>query len=351
MAKPTKTPSWATSGTKTEPSSGQKAAGFAVAAKWAAQHANWILGNISDWIDWLNSGYLTRSGLTDRTPVFATTDRDGRARHYLGPEGYIMGPAIQETYVWAPVNSGANASHGAAIGGAQMTAKAISGGLVRVMPPSATAPALGAPRARLKILSGGAQDEANISAAQGANGATIGDLDNQCAVLETELCFESDQQIAAYCGFSEDGYSGGYSAAALNETGKAFVHFRADYNSPATETTWHCVVGDGTNITAVDSGVSSVMTEFSTFRIEYHGANTPLGVDNSDAPVVRFFINGVLEATISDGSVPTMSDLSTSGFSPGVSHGSVAGADAECDLWVGPMKVACTARLAGNVPA
>lgn len=299
----------------------------------------------------VEAGLFTRPALADDSPVIATTDRDGRIRNFTDPNGYWCGPAVQQQYLWGPVNSGGDAAHGTVIGPPHLSAKAISGGLVRIMTPSASAPALGASRARLRILSGGTQDEAGITAINGANGSMIGDLDDQCIVMEVDASLVGNhQQIGAYIGLHEDGYSGGYSAAGFNETNRAFAHFKADYNSPATSVVWQCAAGDGSAITTVSTSISTNMTEFSTFRIEYHGANTPVGVANATAPVVRFFIDGARVAEITSANVPRNADAAK-GISPGVSVGSVAGASGQVDFWVGPMKLAFSTRLAGNIPA
>lgn len=56
MAKPTYGPLWATSGDRVPPTSGKRASGFKPSERPAAQLVNDILGNLGDWIAWLEDG-------------------------------------------------------------------------------------------------------------------------------------------------------------------------------------------------------------------------------------------------------------------------------------------------------
>lgn len=61
--KPSTLPTWATTGgTTLEPSSGQKAAGFAVGTKPPARWMNWLLKNLADWIGYVNAPVGTGAG-------------------------------------------------------------------------------------------------------------------------------------------------------------------------------------------------------------------------------------------------------------------------------------------------
>ncbi len=76
----------------------------------------------------------------------------------------------------------------------------------------------------------------------------------------------------------------------------------------STDTNWFMSV-DGGSPTRTDTGVPPVVNVFQTLRVEYFGANTPIGVANSTAPVARFYIDDVLEGEISDANVPDSSDF------------------------------------------
>jgi hypothetical protein len=157
---------------------------------------------------------------------------------------------------------------------------------------------------------------------------------------------DRDQQVAIFAGLQSDGY---INAAGSVEGvgGTDYAHFRSDYNGGSTELTWFCVCGDNGVDTAVDSTVSIVATEFSVFRVELHGANTPKGVANTTSAVCLFFIDGVLVATITDANVP--SDSAVLGL--GAHINSVAGASGQSDLFLGTMKLAWNGLLDPDVPA
>src|SRR6266576_1419009 len=55
MAKPTADTKWAASATKTEPSSGQKDAGWVVGQKPPAQWHNWWQDAVDQWVKWLSA--------------------------------------------------------------------------------------------------------------------------------------------------------------------------------------------------------------------------------------------------------------------------------------------------------
>lgn len=54
MAKPTADTRWATAGTKVQPNSGQKDAGWAVGQKPPAQWLNWWMDAVDQWVQWLD---------------------------------------------------------------------------------------------------------------------------------------------------------------------------------------------------------------------------------------------------------------------------------------------------------
>ena len=61
--KPSTLPQWSTTGgTTTEPTAGQKAAGFAVGTKPPAKWVNWLLNNIYQWIQYLDAPVGTGAG-------------------------------------------------------------------------------------------------------------------------------------------------------------------------------------------------------------------------------------------------------------------------------------------------
>lgn len=72
----------------------------------------------------------------------------------------------------------------------------------------------------------------------------------------------------------------------------------------SADTNWQAKAANGSGATTVDTGVPPVVNTWQQFRLEFHGASTPVGVANGDATVL-FYIDGELVATISDANVPT----------------------------------------------
>lgn len=70
------------------------------------------------------------------------------------------------------------------------------------------------------------------------------------------------------------------------------------------DTNWQFLVGTGSAGSTTDTGVPPVVNTAQFFRLEFHGAATPLGVANSGAAVARAYIDGTLVATITS-NVPT----------------------------------------------
>jgi hypothetical protein len=73
-SRPTTTPTWG--GTQTEPSSGQKSAGFAAGDRPPASWFNWLLDNLADWINYLDTEKLPDvEQASASTSVFGTPSR------------------------------------------------------------------------------------------------------------------------------------------------------------------------------------------------------------------------------------------------------------------------------------
>ena len=84
MSKPSTLPTWATTGgTTIEPSSGQKAAGFAVSTRPPARWMNWILNWLCQWATYLSNGIFTggiqSTGVTTTPGVEAVGSTTGPA--------------------------------------------------------------------------------------------------------------------------------------------------------------------------------------------------------------------------------------------------------------------------------
>lgn len=79
MARPTKIPRWATTGSRVEPTELKKDAGWATQEKPPAQTMNWLHGYAGDWITWLDGdetvAAILRNGYTNAGTTWA----------YIGP--------------------------------------------------------------------------------------------------------------------------------------------------------------------------------------------------------------------------------------------------------------------------
>jgi len=284
--KPTDLPAWATTGTKTEPSSGSKLAGWIPGAKAAAQHFNWLLFTIYSWVLWLNVGILQRSAAADNSPLLSSADRDGNVRHYIDPNGYFGGPAINETHRWGPlslsvITTGATCSRAGAavIVDTNTYVKAVGG--------ETTANVGGGPQLQLEVTTSASAQRALVLQEYGggtpAGDQPISDLDDNVVVMEWGAYLSS----ATLTGME---YAGGlHNFASITNAGlgaatNRFVQF---YASPGNAN-WLCRAAAGGSVTTVASTVPADTTRHN-FRIELHGASTALG-----ASIARFFIDGVL---------------------------------------------------------
>lgn len=351
--KPTELPAWATNDTSaevTEPGGALKATGAVPDTQTGAQHINWILHRIYLWIVWFNIGIFQRSSLTDNTPIFQASDRNGRPRSYLGPEGYTMGPAIQETYRWGPVDIGtvlSSADTEISFSGG-MAVSGVANAAVEIMPGSSGAATTADPLLRVFLLDAASSEGVVIYPLSGVAGdGLISDLDNVVSVMTWTASFSaiSLANMDFYGGFNElaNKASGSILSAAVN----AFVVFRV---SEAASGNFECHVSDGaTGNTLTDSGVLMAINTLYSFRIEYHGKNTPVGVGNSTEAVVRFFIDGVEVHEDTGVNVPQTSDCTN--WSP--VHGATAdstGPGADKSMYVGTTKLAWNASLDFVVP-
>lgn len=86
MARPVEIPEWAKTGTRTEPGAGLKANGVAPGDFFAAEHANYMLGVLSDWIE------------------YAAQPREFVVRALGGIENWSYRPGSSSTPVRGPIN-------------------------------------------------------------------------------------------------------------------------------------------------------------------------------------------------------------------------------------------------------
>ena len=286
-----------------------------------------LLGEIKTFVE---AGEWTKPALAAYVHALATTDRDGRVRNYWGPEGYEMGPAIQRVY-----EHDEQESHVGTYGPATLNM-----GLRTQLDANIEISSLADTNenhARHKIIV-----KAAATSSQGINvsrNALHYDADNLCVVFEFRLNMDTIGSNGMDIFF---GLSPGVNRS-VPGTARS-----AGFLKTASDTNWHMTVADGTTqTTPVDTGVPPVANTYQTFRFEYHGANTPVGVDNSTVPVARFFIDGAFEGEIADANVPTTADGSLR-LDIVVGENSPGG-----DVFVdfGPIRYAYNQVIDGDIPA
>lgn len=334
-----------------EPTSGRKDAGWNSAQRPPSQYENWLLNAIYLWLLWIKNGVWQRSSLTDNTPVMSTSDRDGRQRHLIGPEGYIMGPVIQDMYRWSPINDATDAQTGIGTASVASLVTTDNGAntATRILGPTSSAPATGGPRLRLRILDAATSSKVMTysDTDAGTNKGPVGNLDDVVAIMEwrayvTSIGADEVQQFMGLHSFNNTTISG-----IQDGTVSEFVMFRRNGSTP--DTNWFCVFGDNVaSGTPVDSGVAVAADTWYTFRIELHGANTPVGVGNSTAAVARYFIDGAEVAEVTAANLPA--GASTMGHI--LWHAADAtGPTGDVDLVAGPVRLAWNEVLDADVPA
>lgn len=326
-------PDFCLTGSKDPPVPLEVSDGLLPQEKVSAQLFNYLNNKSGLWIRWIAEGVLRRSSLTNKAPIVATSDRNGLVRSYLTAEGYVGGPVIQTCELW---RTGVSVGNNTRV--SENFVATISGGTVTLNSATSISPKMGTPFVDLGLTIGFANRNAGV-VTSGLNTAhIIGNLPDTVVVIEGYLCrTNASQSVAAYFGMHSFNYKTNFSGSDDTETlSHDFVHFRSSYNAPETDTTWKCVVGNSTGKTVVDSGVSSAtMSEFSHFRIEYHGDNSALGGDNGNEPVARFFIGGVMVAEISTNRVPKNKSMGV-----GALFGTWAGPQFTSKFLVGPIKMA-----------
>ena len=354
---PTQVPEWATNDTSTEvtePSAADKLTGWVPDEQPAAQHMNWLQHRIYLWSKWLSEGIFQRSSLTDNTPVLQTCDRDARPRHYLGPEGYWMGPAIQEQHRWFPLDSGAFLANGDSVSDRMSVWTATDAVAIAVAGDDVSVDGVvcGAPKLVIRINNASVSERAVVFSTSGGSPQTpggdspIADLDNVVAVMEARVAF--DVTPTAGVNFSFGFHSMEVTTAALlsSNASNAFAVFTVTNSADWGYAFSNGATGGGGALT---TPVAVAADTWYTLRIEHHGKNTPVGVDNTTAAVNRFFIDGVLVEEETGSSVMQ----STSGPVGPVFYGysDVTGPAADAVMSVGTVKCAWNETLDFDVPA
>lgn len=290
-----------------EPSAGQKNDGFANAQRPPAGYFNWFWNRVSGWVDWMVE--LFRPSAADQDePTVEYYDADGRVRMFVDPMGGRGGNFIERSYVWASGNyTVGNSTADAVIVPGAGTAGEIegeTGSNSTINFKEAGDNNSGFPTTVCELICGtGANDVAeihqNLSVAA-LNGWEFTDDISwamEWTASQRETGTPDHDMYMGVCDLLPAASADAGDATALN-----FLHFRLEDGG----TNWICAAADGVAETTVDSGVAPTDDVMQEFRIEYHGANTPRGVLNSDTATVVFFIDGARVAgmEIADANVP-----------------------------------------------
>ena len=276
-----------------EPASGKKDVGWDNGEEPPAPLLNWFYSWVYQWLAWINIGYWTRPSLTDNSPVFAFTDRDGNERTYVDSNGYFFGPVFNDTYRWFGSGSAGSSTDDQVSrdGGYLYSSSSSNNNNVLIVDPTSAAQR----SLNLQCLNAAISTAAQVHTGSGTSDDLLFGNPNQVvAVCEYRLKVETvgANEVDIHHGFHTDPDQTG---TTLNDP-TAFQF--AMFEKLTGDTNWQCIVGQGTTGTTAGSSVPPVADTYQTFRIEYHGASTPVGVDNSTVAVTRFFIDGAEVAEI-----------------------------------------------------
>lgn len=299
--RPTNEPEWGTGAADiVEPGGAKKAAGWTSAERPPNAYFNWLFNRIWQYLEYLFIGRHTRQDLTDRSPLQSFEDAEHNTVSFFDRNGLPGGLAFHDQAVFyeneGSLTSGV-ASNKEVAQNVEMDIEAnmqagtqINTGLTDAFPGIC---------AVLRRQSGASGSNNIYVRTKGATGkqTIVGGLEDKVVVFECLLAMDTvgaSNGQDVYLGLHDDPEAGG------ETSGDKFAIFR----KLDADTNWQCRSADGTTLAgAVDSGTPPVVDTFQHFRIELHGTNTPVGVDNSNRTCL-FFIDGTLEATITGSGVP-----------------------------------------------
>jgi len=287
----------------------------------------------------IEEGEWTRPGLLDHSPVLASTDRDGRVRHYFGAEGYEMGPAFSRSLFWWPQQnylSGPTVDQSLGLGLVGQASGAQTD--IAVLNPSNVAPRRPSGCLGLRLEAQNSSSARCVAHTETAGTGMLGGTDDMVIVMEFRAYISDVTATFA------DQFMGLHSAPESftpEATTENFLMFQLRSGTANFEV----ARANGGGGSVVDTGVAAVADTWYTFRIELHGANTPIGADTGDVSC-RMFIDGV-NVLSADGDLPEAA-ATLDPFFVNQANGVVPG---NVDLVVSPFKVAWNEVLDGEIPA
>ena len=344
--KPTVVSRWAdVGGDIVEPPSGKKDIGWVPEELPPAQFFNWLLNTTFLWIQWLFDGRFTRNDTTDDSPVVGFTDSSGNIHWYIDPNGFIMGGAVNEHYVW-PGGFSLAASQSGGLITDDMLGETDANCIIGNRNPGLAADKLNAVSLELRCQNAAVNQRVAINRAGVGNETQFDGIDSIVIAMEFDLLLRTvgASGVDVHMGLHGDPET---NAANFSDgTAQGFAMFE----KLSADTNWHAVNADSVAKTRTDTGTPPVVDTFQTFRLEYHGKDTPVGVANSTQPVARWFIDGVREheqvnTNMPDEAAFSLLDIVVRARADGT------GPTGDFNMQIGPTRYAYTTKLTPVVPA
>lgn len=287
---------------------------------------------------------VNRDDESDASPVVIFTDEDDRPRIYIDAQGHFGGPVIEDIYRWGPTTGNLSGPQSRVDFAQGMEASSETNTTIRVVRAGLFASNQPFPALMLAIEDPASDQAANAHTA-GASGGDIliSDLDDVSFSMEwmaTLLGSVGANEVNYLMGLHSDPAE--FVAEGTHLAGsRRFVLFRKN----SADTNWQTTVRSAAT-TTTDGGVAPVVDTFQTFRIEIHGANTPVGVANGVA-TARFFINGTKVVEVANANVPNGADLLGVHFR---ARATTTGPSAQQRLIVSPVRASWNLRLDADAP-
>lgn len=138
--------------------------------------------------------------------------------------------------------------------------------------------------------------DAAINRAVRLNRAGPSDVSQFAFIDDLDVSIEFQMLMTAIGANGVDVHMGFHQDPDLNTLG--FADGTAEdftmFEKLSADTNWFAAIGNQSTDTRADTGTPPVANEFQTFRVEYHGKLTPIGVAEGGA-TARFYIDGTLE--------------------------------------------------------
>lgn len=340
--KPTAVPDWTpTGGDVVTPSAGEKSDGWQGGQRPPAQKVNWFWELLTQWTIWLADGLFTRNDTTDSSPVVGFTDASGNVRNWVDPNGLLMGEAVSMHYVWTSYSLAASQSY-------QLVTQDLYGStdadclIDHVVASSVMPDRMNSIGLRLTVEDLAVNSAVRLTRTDGSDISQFAYVDDLVCVMEFRMLLDTigSNGVDVHMGFHQDPHLNTLGFA--DGTAEGFAMFE----KLSADTNWYAANGNLSTDTRDDTGVPPVANNFQTFRVEYHGELTPVGVAAGSA-VSRFYIDGVRvheetgATVIAAGNLDFVIRARADGTGP----------SGDFSLILGPVRFAYSTHLSPNVPA